>query len=284
MKVSLVVATFGRSSELKRLFDSLADQTCSNFEVIVVDQNLDDIVVPYVMQGIAKSLDIKHVRLEKANLSDARNYGILLAKNEIIAFPDDDCWYDTQTIETVSSLFYSESKIDCIVGNWVEQTTGRSLQPYIFSRESWRKFRGGEASSITLFLRREYIEKLGGFDCKLGVGCWYGGAEETDLILRALESGAKILYDPSAKVHHNFNREPVGRILSVCRKARVRERGTGAIYAKHKLSYYVIIRGIVAPILLSIFRLNNFTILLRSAFVALGRLEGYLRWRLSKYV
>jgi glycosyltransferase involved in cell wall biosynthesis len=42
MKVSLIVATVGRMSELHRLLTSLDAQVYKNFELIVVDQNLDD--------------------------------------------------------------------------------------------------------------------------------------------------------------------------------------------------------------------------------------------------
>jgi GT2 family glycosyltransferase len=42
VEISLVVATLGRTVQLDRLFESLARQDFTDFEVIVVDQNPDD--------------------------------------------------------------------------------------------------------------------------------------------------------------------------------------------------------------------------------------------------
>lgn len=42
IKISLVVATLGRTAELQKLFQSLNGQSRSDFEVILVDQNADN--------------------------------------------------------------------------------------------------------------------------------------------------------------------------------------------------------------------------------------------------
>lgn len=279
MKVSFIVATIGRSTDVGRLFDSLSNQFSSDFEVIVIDQNTDDRLLPFIEVGRKKGIEILHERLEKPNLSGARNRGIVLARHDIIAFPDDDCWYDPQLIEVVISTFLNGQHIDCLVGKWVEQAGRKDILPHFMTRESWRCFRGGDASSISLFIRKKLLVSLNGFDERLGVGRWYGAAEETDLLLRALDCGASIFYCPTAKVHHHFLSKPSGELKAVCRNARQRARGTGALYAKHKLSLDIILRGILGPILMSIQKLRTPVELLRGIYISLGRIEGYLRWR-----
>jgi hypothetical protein len=66
------------------------------------------------------------------------------------------------------------------------------------------------------------------------------------------------------------------------RKTRFRAHGTGAIYAKHRVASYVILRGLIAPILMPMLRFRRPIFVLRGACVSFGRLEAYLLWRFSQ--
>ena len=89
MKVSLVLATIGRTQEVGRLVESLLAQTDSNFELLVMDQNQDDRLACYLEQARSGGIDVSHHRMETPGLSSARNKGIGLARHEIVAFPTD---------------------------------------------------------------------------------------------------------------------------------------------------------------------------------------------------
>ena len=138
--------------------------------------------------------------------------------------------------------------------------------------------RASHASSISLFFDRVLFQSLGGFDERLGVGQWYGAAEEIDFILRALATGARMRYCPEVRVHHAYALRPTGSFNSICGQARRRSRGTGALYAKHNLPAYVVLRGLLAPVVSALPRLSPAQIG-RGLFTSLGRVEGYLRWK-----
>lgn len=276
--VSLILATVGRTDELGRLFDSLAAQTFARFEVIVVDQNGDDRLLPHLERARYLGITVRHLKHSPPNLANARNAGIEAARGKWIGFPDDDCWYAPRLLERVVARFSRSDKPSGVIVRWVEQDE----QPASAADLSWersRAFRDIPVSSITLFCSRELFKKVGGFDGRLGVGQWFGAGEETDFALRALRAGARITYEPLGEVHHAVNAEKPCADTATCAAIRHRARGTGALYAKHRLPGWVILRGLAAPMLRPLLN-GSFGAELVLGYATLrGRLDGFIAWR-----
>jgi GT2 family glycosyltransferase len=277
--ISLILATVGRTDQLNRVFDSLAAQTFSNFEVIVVDQNTDDRLRPHLDRAKSLGISIKHLKHFPANLAAARNAGIEAALGEWIGFPDDDCWYDPRVLEHVAARFLCKDKPTGVVVRWVEQAE-QPLHPAKLSWERSAAFRDVPVSSITLFCQRGLFKTIGGFDARLGVGQWFGAGEETDFVLRALYSGAFLTYLPEAEVHHAVSRDKPDTTPQARKAIRHRARGTGALYAKHKLPFWVVTRGLMAPVLRPLMKGAFGADLAYGWAIVRGRLDGLVGWRL----
>jgi glycosyltransferase involved in cell wall biosynthesis len=201
--VSLVMATLGRVKEVERFVACLQAQTNRNFELIVVDQNPDDRLVPILKEAVKKGISTRHIRQSLPNQCLARNTGLANASMHIVAFPDDDCWYEADTLEVVLSRMSAVDAPAVLVIRWYEQDhIGRPA--HVLDYSQWRMFSGVDASMITQFYRKDLFETVDSFDLALGLHSWFGGAEETDLMLRILQSGAKVVYTPAALVHHTF--------------------------------------------------------------------------------
>jgi glycosyltransferase involved in cell wall biosynthesis len=278
--VSLIVGTYGRDgTQLEPMLQALLHQSDRDFDVIIVDQNRDDRVVGALDAARTRGLNIRHVRSREPNLSLARNIGLEHARGAIVGYPDDDCWYEPSVIAEIRRLFASGTDVEGVVGRWFDNVAAPGRAPYRFDCEAWRRFRGGDAPSFTLFFKAVSVRAHGGFDVRLGTGRWFGASEETDLILRMLARGARIEHTPNAVIHHPFSAEPPLNIAQL-KRARSYGRGIGALYAKHKLPLWVRLRGVAAPFALALKTRKPHEALVLAGATALGRLEGAVRWPL----
>ena len=91
-RVSVIVPTYNRLNTLKRAIQSVLDQTCQDFEIIVVDDASTE--SPEKLVHFFKDSRIRYFRHPKnKGANAARNTGINCASGEYIAFLDsDDEW------------------------------------------------------------------------------------------------------------------------------------------------------------------------------------------------
>ena len=202
MRFSLVVATLGRTCQLERLFESLDAQLHRDFEVILVDQNPDDRLVP-LAQAFAGRMDIKHLR-QSPGTSRARNSGVRACTGDVIGFPDDDCWYGGQVLSKVSTLLTAHASWHGVIGDAVD-SQGTRILPWsdrggrLSEAMSWRR-----SLAVVYFTRADALVQIGNFDETLGPGSGtpWGSGEDNDLVLRAIESGLLIQYEPTLQINH----------------------------------------------------------------------------------
>lgn len=244
-KLSLIVCSLNRLAEPERLFRSLQQQTVRDFELIVVDQNDNDDLLNLCRRF--PDLEIIHLRSDKG-LSRARNVGLKHAQGDVIAFPDDDCWYPTGLVESVVWLFVARADLDGVTGRTLDAEGKESLTRYrreglmLNSRNVWRCHH----SSNALFFRRRLTDQVGQFNVELGTGAGtkWGSGEETEYLCRALASRFRILYKPTLIVHHpqviaSFDSEAMKR-------ARPYAMGMGRVMREHA-SFWNFSRSLAWP-------------------------------------
>src|ERR1700722_227157 len=247
--VSLIVATRYRTAEVKKLLDSLAAQTCQEFEVIVVDQNDDERLVP-VLEAYNRALRIRHVRSKTSGKAAANNVGLRICEGDVIGFPDDDCWYAPDLLRRIVDGFDAHPEWDGMTGceapseefvrnDRFDQVAGQVVQGNIMRRHI----------SFAAFFRKKalaglfYDERLG-----IGAGTIWGSGEETDFILRFLKRGCWIQYEPSLVVYHpDWGKGPY--TLAAIAKARKYGMGMGRILQDHGFPASLTFRYLSRPLL-----------------------------------
>src|SRR5271167_1472037 len=200
--VSLVVSTLGRSSELARLLSSLDTQSYQDFEVIVVDQNEDDRLLPILQNH--PGLRLQHRRSSRG-LSCGRNVGLAHATGDIIAIPDDDCWYPQDLLASVAAWFDAHPEYSGLSTiKRAADNTPVGLKWPSTGQEISRATIFECAISSTIFLRRSVIQGVGRFNEGIGVGAnsEYQSGEATDYLLRAMAMDFRLWYETLFTVHH----------------------------------------------------------------------------------
>jgi glycosyltransferase involved in cell wall biosynthesis len=99
---SIIIPLYNKEDCITETLQTALDQTFENFEVIVVDDGSSDGSLRIVQEF--NDPRIKVFSKTNGGVSEARNYGILKAKNKYIAFLDaDDCW-EINFLESMKNL------------------------------------------------------------------------------------------------------------------------------------------------------------------------------------
>ena len=203
--ISLILTGGSRPTELDRFFDSLRNQAGGpEIEVIFVNQGHYD--APARCRG-AERIRLRVVEMgERVPLSVARNAGLKSGvRGEIVAFPDDDCWYPPDLVDRLLLCFAEEPQVDGFCLNVFDPVLDRSyggrplgIECAITDHNLFRL-----PISVGIFLRRETLDRAGcHFDESLGAGSPIGSGEETELLARVLAGGGKLRYNGNLSVFH----------------------------------------------------------------------------------
>jgi glycosyltransferase involved in cell wall biosynthesis len=244
MRFSLIVATVGRVSELAVLLETLLNQSFTNFEVILIDQNDDDRIGP-VVERFSNGLKMLRLRSAVRNNSHARNLGLAQASGDIIAFPDDDCLYPPDALGKVDAAFARDGKLAFLTGPALAYEG--HLGP-----GRWHKSSGWIdvftvwtcITEFNFFVLADWSRKVGGFDEAFGLGARFGSAEGIDMVLRIMRAGGRGYYDFELRIVHPDK----GLVPFTVSRAFQYGTGLGQALRKHDAPARVIAMFFVRPI------------------------------------
>ncbi|MCA7893338.1 glycosyltransferase [Burkholderia cepacia] len=210
--ISVVVNTCNRATSLDATLASLLQQSFRDMEIVVVNGPSTDRTPEIIDKYRGR---VKVVQCAELNLSVSRNIGIKAAAGDVIAFIDDDALPEPFWAERILAA-YNDEDIGA-VGGFVFDHTGTDYQAtYIVCDrygKSWTRidanpsglysfpgaFRYSALIGTNCSFRRDLLVKLGGFDEE-----YEYFLDETDVCVRLIDRGYKILQISDAFVHHKF--------------------------------------------------------------------------------
>ena len=149
MIITVFTPTYNRATLLNRVYESLINQSNSNFEWVVVDDGSTDATESVIQNFIAQQkIPITYIKQENKGKHFAINRGVQLAKGEYIVILDSD---DALTSNAIASIMESVKSIneDSSIGGFV----GRKIY---FDQKLIGKMIGKNIISNSLDIRFKY--------------------------------------------------------------------------------------------------------------------------------
>jgi glucosyl-dolichyl phosphate glucuronosyltransferase len=220
---TVLICTYNRADLLGETLDSIA---CSRvgpalrWDVIVVDNNSNDSTRDVVASRTdSYPVSLRYLFEPKQGKSNALNTGLAATAATLIVFTDDDVRVSERWLEASCRPMLDEPALDYTGGPvlpiwerprpaWLDDRRSDlwgtlaivdyGPEPFVF--EDRRRVPLGANMSV----RRTLIDRIGGFDPKLGrTGNSLLGQEQAEFFCRSRAIGARGLYVPDASLHHH---------------------------------------------------------------------------------
>jgi glycosyltransferase involved in cell wall biosynthesis/GT2 family glycosyltransferase len=244
MRVSVIINTYNRASNLVGAIESLKFQSYEDFEVIVVNGPSSDETKSVVADSGARYYEISEV-----NLSISRNVGLREAKGEVVAFMDDDAQPDNDWLANIVREFSLRPDVGAVGGPILDNSGirfqcyynvgnrfGKAREVFYNPSDAFSFPQTAEYPTLTgcnCAFRLDLLAKIGGFDEQYAYFL-----EETDLCLRIVDAGYEVRFAPDVVVHHKFAPSHLRVEGNVIKNYYPSLRSVSYFARKHTVKYY----------------------------------------------
>lgn len=199
--ISVILPSYNSQTTIAPVLTALKKQTFSEpYEIILVDSSEDE--TPNIVRTQFPDITYIHLK-QKTDPGTARNMGLQKSSGDLILFIDSDCVAEPDWIEKMVQKHRTTNHA-AIGGGVVNGNDPKNEIAWAGYMAEFREFipEQGEKEvhhipTCNISYKREYLEKLGGFNPN------YYPQEDLDFNYRLTQSGATILFNPQARVHHN---------------------------------------------------------------------------------
>ena len=208
---SVAVVTYQRPDFVARCLDHLLAQTVTPIEIVVVDSSEDDQTARLVRERYPTV--IYEVCPEgRGATATARNISYRLTTGEILAFVDDDAFAAPDWLEHLLP-FYADPTVGGVGGRQIREQPGEleegvdaiglllpdgNVTGY-FAADPGHPVDVDHLLGANMSFRRSVLDRLGGIRDGYDGTCM---REETDLCLRVVGAGYRLVFTPDAVVEH----------------------------------------------------------------------------------
>ncbi|HEX5089856.1 MAG TPA: glycosyltransferase [Nocardioides sp.] len=183
---------------LRETISSVEHQTCTDWELILVDDKSPDARVREVLREAARREPRIRVieRATNGHIVEASNDGVAAAQGEFIALLDHDDLLTPRALERMQDAIDGEPEADYLYSD-EDKIDANGARYSAFRKPAWspERLRGQMYTSHLSVLRTALVREVGGF--RAG----YDGSQDHDLALRATEHARKVVHVPQVLYH-----------------------------------------------------------------------------------
>jgi len=208
-QITVAISTLNRPESLASCLEIILSGERLPAEVVIVDQSQDDRTRVVVENQETHGVEVKYFHHAGRGLGAAQNVAIAHACCPIVAVTDDDCHPAPDWIARIEQAFAPPSQLDGLTGRVLPLGPDTPGSYAVSSRTSTvrvdfdRDAMPWDVGSGNNFaVKREWLNRIGGNDERLGPGSPGQGAVDMDLFHRLLRAGARIRYEPDLAVYH----------------------------------------------------------------------------------
>ena len=212
--ISVIVPTYNEEKNIVKCLAHLQEQTLwkDQYEIIVVDGHSTDLTVNKAKAFISN----KVISQKSKGVGGARNDGIAIAKGDIVAMTDADCYVPDDWLENIQNFFNKDPSTVCVYGPvkttqhdnklkykfylWVSNTA--AYISHVFGLVYWT------VGANCAFRKKPFLE-IGGYK-------EYSAGDDIEIGIRLRKKG-KIMYSRKMYVYFSMRRyEMFGIIKTLC--------------------------------------------------------------------
>ena len=208
-QITVAISTLNRPESLASCLDTILSGERLPAEIVIVDQSQDDRTRFVVESQKTHGVELKYFHHAGRGLGAAQNVAIAQSCCPIVAVTDDDCHPAPDWVARVEQAFAPPSQLDGLTGRVLPLGPDMPGSYAVSSRTSTVRIDFDRdampwdvGSGNNFAVKREWLNRIGGNDERLGPGSVGQGAVDMDLFHRLLRAGARIRYEPDLVVYH----------------------------------------------------------------------------------
>lgn len=203
INIAIIIPTLNEERFIGRLLDSIAMQTVTPAELVVVDVDSKDKTFAEIIKRQKDMPNLRSFRIIKYTVARQRNFGVKKTVSPHLLFLDADM--ELREKDALERYFNEVLKREPDVAAARNLPDVEHWKNSIYFKAEDLLFRVSKyfwpiVTARNLYVRRQVFDQVGGFDESIAVG------EDSELVYRIVKRGGKLIFLKDVKLHTSVRR------------------------------------------------------------------------------